>query len=64
MKASKNTAAPRQGGGVPALHRVDPERVAEALSAGNEAGYARLNLMLGTVLDRLVGHEPAGLQGP
>jgi len=64
MEASENTAAPRQGGGVPALHRVDPERVAEALFTGNDAGYARLSLMVGTILDRLVGHRPVGPREP
>jgi hypothetical protein len=55
MEASENAGSRRQGGGGPTLHRIDPERVAEALSTGgNQAGFARLNLMVNTIFDRLV----------
>jgi hypothetical protein len=38
------------------LHRVDPYRVAETLSADdNQAGFARLSLMVNTIFDRMVG---------
>jgi hypothetical protein len=61
MEASENTTAPRRSGG-PALHRVDPDRVARTLSAGADpAGYARLNLMVGTIFDRLVAGERRGV---
>ena len=52
----------RPGRGEPALHRIDPARVAQSLSTdGNIEGFARLNLMVSTVFDRLVGHEGRGL---
>jgi hypothetical protein len=55
MEASENTAPSRRRGGGPALHRVDPDRVAETLSwTGNADGFARLSLMVGTIFDRLV----------
>ncbi|HEY6636309.1 MAG TPA: hypothetical protein VIZ61_01370 [Solirubrobacterales bacterium] len=55
MEASENTApSPRRGGG-PALQRVDLDRVAGTLaSGGNQDGFARLSLMVGTIFDRLV----------
>jgi hypothetical protein len=57
MEASENTAPSRRSS-LTALHRVDPIRVSETLAAdGNAAGYARLNLMVGTIFDRLV-REP------
>jgi hypothetical protein len=58
MEASENTEPRAEGGGGPALHRVDPARVAATLSSGGEAaGYARLSLMVTTVFERLVA-EP------
>jgi hypothetical protein len=63
MEASENTTAPRGSGG-PALHRVDPDRIARSLSPGGDpAGYARLNLMVSTIFDRLVEGERRGLSG-
>jgi hypothetical protein len=57
MEASEN-AGSRQGSGGPALHRIDPDRVAETLSLGsNAAGFARLNLMVNTIFDRLVAAD-------
>jgi hypothetical protein len=56
MEASQNAGPRRQGGGGPSLHRVDPYRVAETLSADdNQAGFARLSLMVNTIFDRMVG---------
>jgi hypothetical protein len=64
MEASENTALPQRRGGGPALHRVDPDRVRKTLSAGgNPAGYARLELMVSTIFDRLVAGERDGLSG-
>lgn len=60
MEASEDTALPQPVGG-PALHRVDPNRVAKNLSSGAEAaGYARLNLMVNTIFDRLTALDRAG----
>jgi hypothetical protein len=54
MEASENTAHSRGQAGT-ALHRIDPARVTETLSSdGNAAGFARLELMVGTIFDRLV----------
>jgi hypothetical protein len=58
MEASENTAMSREGGSDFALHRVDPDRVSRLLSTGTDSvGYARLELMVTTVFDRLVGGE-------
>ena len=58
MEASENTATPA-GGGEHSLHRVDPDRVSMVLSAGaHDSGYARLNLMVSTIFDRLTAGEP------
>jgi hypothetical protein len=58
MEASENTGLQGQGGRGPALHRIDPHRVAETLSLGSHpAGFARLELMVNTIIDRLVA-EP------
>lgn len=55
MEASENTAPSRRRGGGPALHRIDPDRVAGSFSAaGNAEGFARLSLMVGPIFDRLV----------
>jgi hypothetical protein len=65
MEASENTALPQHGGGSPGLYRVDPERVTRTLSShGNPAGYTRLELMVGTIFDRLVADERNGLAEP
>jgi hypothetical protein len=61
MEASENTALP-QGGGARGLHRVDSDRVTRTLSSGgNPAGYARLELMVNTIFDRLVADDRNGL---
>jgi hypothetical protein len=55
MEASENAGPSRQGNGGPALHRIDPDRVASTLSSGsNPAGLARLDLMVNTIFGRLV----------
>jgi hypothetical protein len=55
MEASENAGMSRPGRGGPALHRIDPDRVAQSLSSGgNAAGFARLELMVGTIFTRLV----------
>jgi hypothetical protein len=60
MEASENTGRPREGRGGTGLHRVDPDRVSQTLgSERHVAGYARLELMLNSVLPQLVG-EPGG----
>jgi hypothetical protein len=62
MEASENAGRPGPGRGSPALHRIDPDRVAETLSSGsNTVGFARLNLMVGTIFERLVA--PGGADG-
>jgi hypothetical protein len=59
MEASQNAGPRGQGGGGPSLHRIDPYRVAETLSAdGNQAGFARLNLMVNTIFERMVAAGP------
>ena len=65
MGASENAGLRREGSGGPALHRIDPDRVPEALSFDSKtAGFARLNLMVGTIFDRLVAGEREGFSGP
>ena len=65
MEASENAELRREGSASPALHRIDPDRVPEALSVDSKtAGFARLNLMVGTVFDRLVAGEREGFSGP
>jgi hypothetical protein len=44
----------------PVLQRIDLERVRSGLSAGEwEDGLARLNLMVGTILPRLIAETRA-----
>jgi hypothetical protein len=58
MEPSESAGPRRPGGGGLAPHRIDPERVSENLASGtNAAGFARLDLMVNTVLDRLVGED-------
>jgi hypothetical protein len=62
MEAFENSALSQRAGGGPALHRVDPDRVAKTLSSGGHPdGYARLELMVNTIFDRLVAGERDGL---
>jgi hypothetical protein len=65
MEAFDNSALPRGRGRGWGLHRVDPDQVAKTLASGaNPAGYARLELMVSTIFDRLVADEPNGLPEP
>jgi hypothetical protein len=65
MEASENTGLPPRGGGGAGLHRIDPARVAHTLRSPEHAGgYARLEVMLNSVLPRLVATEAAGRFGP
>jgi hypothetical protein len=60
MEASENTGLPPHGGSGMGLHRIDPGRVAQTLGSAKRAGgYARLELMLNSVLPRLVGEPRA-----
>jgi hypothetical protein len=62
MEASENAGMSRPGRGGPALHRIDPARIAQSFSVdGNADGFARLDLMVNTVFDRLVADEGGGL---
>ena len=59
MEASENTGArpPERGTG---LYRVDPDRVTQTLGSPQHAGgYARLEVMLNSILPRLVGEARA-----
>jgi hypothetical protein len=63
MEASENAGTPFEGSGAPALHRIDLDRVTRTLRDGVQTpGFARLQLMVGTILPRLadegVGPEP------
>ena len=56
MEASENPGLPREGCGGTDLHRIDLHRVTELLrSDGQAAGFARLDVMVSTILPRLVG---------
>ena len=64
MEASENTGLRPEGSRGAALHRIDPNRVAGRLSQDSDtAGFARLNLMVGTIFGRLVAGERDGLRG-
>ncbi len=55
MEASENKGLPPRRGGGAGLHRIDPARLAHTLrSAEHRTGYARLEVMLNSVLPRLV----------
>ncbi len=60
MEASENTLSMRGISHEPVLQRVDGRRIRELLSPGGShaGGFARLELMLGTVLPRLTGEQP------
>jgi hypothetical protein len=62
MEASETPGLPRSGYGRPLLQRPDLESVGETLAHDAYAtGFARLELMLNTVFERLVepGKGPA-----
>lgn len=55
MEASEQGAQLRRIGRPP-LHRIDPDRIRTILTQQRSAaGYARLEMMLGTVIPRLGG---------
>jgi hypothetical protein len=59
MEASENTGPSRRGDGDTALQRIGPDRVAVTLGSDRHAaGYSRLELMLTSILPRLVGEQP------
>jgi hypothetical protein len=61
MEASEMAEVPDVRGGRPVLHRIDLELVRARLSAGEyEDGLARLGLMVGTILPRLVEEPSTG----
>jgi len=56
MEASENAVPPVDWRARPAPHEIEPDRVAKALGSERyAAGLARLELMLTSVLPRLVG---------
>ena len=56
MEASENPALPREASGGGDLHRIDLHGVSDLLRrGGHAAGFARLELMVSTILPRLVG---------
>jgi len=64
MEASENAGPPREGRVGTALQRIDPDRVYKTLgSAKHAGGYARLELMLNSVMPRLVGEPRIRKQG-
>jgi hypothetical protein len=64
MEASENRGQQRAGRGGGDLHRIDPDRVVQTLGSTERAGgYARLELMLNSVLPRLAGQPPTGAAG-
>jgi hypothetical protein len=58
MEASETRGRPLERSGGTDLQRIDPDRVAETLGSDRHAaGYTRLELMLNSIMPRLVG-EP------
>jgi hypothetical protein len=53
MEASENRGMPPKGSGG-GLQRIDPDLVAEILAADRATGFFRLQLMLDSVIGRLV----------
>lgn len=59
MEASETRGRPREGRGGTDLQRIDLEHVVETLrSPSHTGGYARLELMLNSILPRLAGEPP------
>jgi hypothetical protein len=54
MEASENRGLPRMGSGKAGLHRIDSDVVAEILAAERHTGFVRLQVMLDSVIGRLV----------
>ena len=64
MDAFENAGMSRPGRGGPALHRIDPDRIAQTLSSdSNPAGFARLHLMVQTVFGRMVAADEPETRG-
>jgi hypothetical protein len=64
MEASENAGLPLEGrGGSGALKRMDLHLVSETLASGGDFGFSRLELMLNTVVARLVGDAPDSKPG-
>ena len=65
MEASENTMSMRGFPHEPVLQRVDGQRITELLSPGgvHTRGFARLELMLETILPRLTGEQADGRSG-
>ena len=60
MEASENMGLPQEGCGGTDLHPIELHRVTDLLGGDRQAaGFARLDLMVSTILPRLVGdaHE-------
>jgi hypothetical protein len=59
MEASENMGPPREGNRGSGIHQVDPHRVVTTLGSSDRhaAGYSRLELMLTSILPRLVGES-------
>jgi hypothetical protein len=62
MEASENRGLPQRGSGEPGLHRIDSNVVADILAAERPTGFVRLQVMLDSVIGRLVAVDrpPAG----
>jgi hypothetical protein len=59
MEASENTGPSRRGGGGNGLQRASADHVASTLGSDRYAdGYSRLELMLTSILPRLVDERP------
>jgi hypothetical protein len=61
MEASEKAGQPPEGRGGPDLQRIDPARVRKALrEPAAVSGYARLAVMVETIVPRLQGDAPRG----
>jgi hypothetical protein len=59
MEASENKGLlPRKVSGEPAPQRIDSSVVAQILAAERSAGFLRLQVMLDSVIGRLVAVDP------
>ena len=54
MEASEDRGPSPEGNGGHGLHRIDPDVVAEILAAERTPGFIRLEVMLNSVIGRLV----------
>jgi hypothetical protein len=58
MEPTESARLRRPGGGGPAPHRINPARVSEKLASGtNAVGFARLDLMVNTIFERLLAGD-------